>query len=46
MEESNGNNASKDTLKRFEELWYKIRDLIRSITNNSDNYDEINSKQI
>ena len=46
MEESNGNNASKDTLKRFEEPWNKIRDLIRSITNNSDNYDEKNSKQI
>lgn len=40
MEESNGNNASKDTLKRFEELWNKIRDLIRSITNSLDNYNE------
>ena len=24
----------------FEELWSKIRDFIRSITNNSDNYNE------
>ena len=29
-----------DTLKKYENLWNKIRDLIRSITNNSDNYDE------
>ena len=33
-------DESKDTLKRFEELWSKIRDLIRSVTNNSGNYDE------
>ena len=26
--------------KKYEELLKKIRDLIRSITNNSDNYDE------
>ena len=31
---------SKDTLKRYEELWNKIRDIIRSITNNLDNYDD------
>ena len=31
---------SKDTLKKHEELWNKIRDLIRSITNNSSNYDK------
>ena len=30
----------KNTLKKFEELWNKIRDLIRSVTNNSDNYDK------
>ena len=26
--------------KKYEELWSKIRDLIRSITKNSDDYDE------
>ena len=31
---------NKDTLKKYEELWTKIKDLIRSKTNNSDNYDE------
>ena len=30
----------KDILKKYEELWSKIRDLIKSITNTSDNYDE------
>ena len=30
----------KDTVKIYEELWNKIRDLIRSVNNNSDNYDE------
>ena len=47
-EERNGNkyltlvptDESKDTLKKYEELWNKIRDLIRSITNNLDNDDE------
>ena len=42
VEESNGKkyltqvptDESKDTLKTYEELWNKIRDLIRSITNN------------
>ena len=33
-------NESKDTLKEYEELWNKIRELIRSITKNSDNYDK------
>ena len=27
-------------IKKYEELWIKIRDLIRSITKNSDYYDE------
>ena len=27
-------------MKRYEELWSKIRDLMRSITKNSDDYDE------
>ena len=31
---------SKDTLKKYEKLWIKTRDLIRSISNNSDNYHE------
>ena len=28
-------------MKKIEELWSKIRDLIRSMTKNSDDYDEI-----
>ena len=32
--------GSKDTPKKYEELWSKIRDLIKSITNNSDDYYE------
>ena len=33
-------NKSKEKIKKYEELWSKIRDLIRSITKNSDDYDE------
>ena len=33
-------DESKDILKTCEELWNKISNLIRSITNNSDNYDK------
>ena len=33
-------NESKEKLKKYEELWIKIRDLIRSITKNVDDYDE------
>ena len=48
FDESNGNkrvtlvpaDESKNTLKKYEELRSKIRYLVRSITNNSDNYDE------
>lgn len=48
IEESYGNryltlvstDESKETLEKYEELWHKIRDIIRSITNNSYNYDE------
>ena len=48
FEEINGNkyltlvptNESKEKIKKYEELWSKIRDLIRSITKNSDDYDE------
>ena len=31
--------AKEKTKKRYEELWSKIRDLIRLITENSDDYD-------
>ena len=33
-------NESKEKIKRYEELWINIRDLIRSVTKNSDDYDE------
>ena len=33
-------HESKEKIKKYEELWIKIRDLIRSITKNSENYDE------
>ena len=33
-------DENKDTLKTCEELWNKVIDLIRSVTNNSDNYYE------
>ena len=33
-------NESKEIIKKYEELWIKIRDLVRSITKNSDDYDE------
>ena len=33
-------NESKEKIKRYKELWSKIRPLIRSITKNSDDYDE------
>ena len=33
-------NGSKEKIKKYEELWVKIRDLIRSITKNSYDYDE------
>ena len=32
-------NESKERIKKYEELFIKIRDLIRSITKNSDDYD-------
>ena len=48
IKESNWNKYStlvpiderKDTLKKFEEIWNKIRDLIRVVTNNSNDCDE------
>ena len=33
-------DKNKDTLKKYTELWDKIKDLIRSVTNTSDDYDE------
>ena len=47
IKESNGNkyltlvptNEGKDTLKKYEELWNKIKDLVKSIINDSNNYD-------
>ena len=33
-------NESKEKMKKYEQLWSTIRDLIRSITENSDDYDE------
>ena len=58
IEESNGNkylplvpnDEIKDTLKKFEELWSKSRDLVRSISNSLDDYEkehiEVNSIQM
>ena len=47
FEEINGNkyltlvptNESKEKIKKYEVLWIKIRDLIGSVTTNSDDYD-------
>ena len=33
-------NESKEKIKKYKKLWIKIRDLIRSITKTSDDYDE------
>ena len=33
-------NESKEKIKEYEELRSKIRDLVRSVTKNSDDYDE------
>ena len=33
-------DESKEITKKYEELWSKIKDLISSITNNLDDYDE------
>ena len=37
-------NDSKEKIKKYEELWIKIRDLIRSVTKNSNDYDEKHMK--
>ena len=47
FEEINGNkyvtlfptSESKEKIKKYKELWIKIKDLIKSITKNSDDYD-------
>ena len=33
-------NESKEKIKKYEELWSKIRDLIKSVTKKSNDYDE------
>ena len=33
-------NESKEKLKKYEALWSKIRDLVRSITKSSDDFDK------
>ena len=33
-------NENKDRMKKYEELWIKIRDLIKLVTKKSDDYDE------
>ena len=33
-------DKSKGTIKKYEELWNKIKDFIRTVTNNSGNFDE------
>ena len=38
-------NKTKEKLKNYEELWSKIRDLIRSITKNSYDYDKKSMKK-
>ena len=48
LKKTNGNkylmlvptNESKEKIKKYEELWIRIRDLIRWITQSSDDYDE------
>ena len=32
-------NESKEKIKKYEEIWIKIRDLMTSVTKNSDDYD-------
>ena len=33
-------NESKETTKKYEQLWSKFKDLVRSITKNTDDYDK------
>ena len=54
FEEFNGNkylilvptNESKEKIEKYEELWIKIRYLIRSITKNSDDYEHDDERYI
>ena len=39
-------NESKEKIKKYQELWSKIRNLSRSITKYSDDYDEKHENQI
>ena len=38
------NNQSKEIIKKYEEIWNDIRDLIRPITKNPGNYNEKHKK--
>ena len=38
-------NESKEKIKKYEKLWIKMRDLIKSITKNLDDYDEKHENQ-
>ena len=51
FEKINGNkylmlvaNQSAEKIKKYEELWSKIKGIIRSLTKNADDYDEIYTK--
>ena len=33
-------NESKEKIKKYEELWSKIKDVIRSMTKNSDDFNK------
>ena len=37
-------NQSAEKIKKYEELWSKIKGIIRSLTKNADDYDEIYMK--
>ena len=39
-------NENKEKIKKYQELWSKIRNLSRSITKYSDDYDEKHENQI
>ena len=38
-------NESKEKIKKYDKLWIKMRDLIKSITKNLDDYDEKHENQ-
>ena len=39
-------NERKEKIEKYEEMWIKTRDLIRSVTKNSDDYNKIYENQI